>query len=70
MVGIGYWDGGEIGNWDWELGLGIGTGDWGLVVTFDCDFWLVFGIGIWIGDWDCGLGLGIEIGDGDWRFGL
>ena len=28
LVGIGYWDGGEIRNCDWELGLGIGTGDW------------------------------------------
>ena len=42
LVGIGYWDGDEIGNWDGELGLAIGTGDcdWGLVVTFSFDFWL------------------------------
>ena len=72
MVGFGYWDGGEIGNWDGELGLGIGTGDcdWGLVVTFG---WDRGGIGDWdwdlgIGDWDWDLGLrrGVGIVDCDW----
>ena len=24
---IGHWDGGEIGDWDLKLGLGIGIGD-------------------------------------------
>ena len=28
LVRIGDLDGGGIGNWDWELGLVIGIGDW------------------------------------------
>ena len=46
MIGIGDWDRGGIGDWDWKLGIGkgIGIGDWRFVVTFEFDFWLCFSV--------------------------
>ena len=52
---------------DWELGIGIRIGTWGLRLEIeigDSDWGLKFGIG----DWE--LGLGIEIWDRDWGLGL
>ena len=62
--GFAFWI--EIGIWD--LGLGLGIGDWELWIE-DCGLW----IGDLVWDWGFGLGLGIEIGgmdwDWDWKLG-
>ena len=38
-IGNGNWDGGEMGDWNWKIGIG----DWGL------------GLGIWNWDLELGL---------------
>ena len=62
-IEIGDWDGCEIWDWDWKLGLetGIGDWDWGLGLNFGKDLGIEgLGFGMGIGDWGFGLAIWIE----------